>query len=163
VTVVPCNINLDTLQQTKLALSLAGTDGTELPLSGSKNISCWESFTLEARPGCTSGWGHACLTPPTTDFGTVNIRSTSGGPFVAVAETFHLDTAGNASSAGVNVFMAAGACSGGSTNLGQACNNDSDCVVCDPNPPFACVPAGLGSCVAPAAPTGGAIIQLPTN
>jgi len=140
---------LDTLQPTSLALSLNGTDGEQNPLSGSKTVSCWESFTLEARTGCTGGPGHACLTPPATDFATVNIKSTSGGPFVAVAETFHLDTAGNASSAAVNVFMATGVCSGASPNAGQVCNNDSDC-------------AG-GTCIAPAPPPPGvgSTIRLP--
>lgn len=149
VTVLPCNLNLDTLQPTALALSLNGSDGEQNPLSGSKNLSCWESFTLEARTGCSTGPGHACLTPPATEFATVNIKSTSGGPFVAVAETFHLDTAGNASSAAVNVFMAKGLCSDTSANAGQVCNNDSDC--------------SGGTCVAPAPPPAGAgsAINLP--
>jgi len=160
VTVLPCNLNLDTLQPTHLALILSGHDGLQNPLSGSKNVSCWESFSLEGT-GCSGGVGQACLTQPQTDFATVDIKSTVGGPFVAVAETFHLDTAGNAASAGVNVFAAAGVCAAGD-NLGQACNNDDDCVTCTqvnpPPAPLTCVSAGAGSCVAT-----GATIQLPAH
>ncbi len=161
-TVLPCNLNLDTGQPTSLALSLNGTDGSQNPLSGSKNVTCWESFTLQGT-GCSVGPGRACLTQPATDFATVNIKSTAGGPFVAVAETFHLDSAGNASSAAVNVFAASGLCSAASSNSGAACNNDSDCVVCNPTT-GTCVPTGAGSCVAPAPTAGvGATIQLPAH
>lgn len=152
VTVLPCNINLDNLVPTRLALTFEGTDGHELPFSGSKNVSCWETFTINTGRPCANAYGEACLTAPpgASDFMTVNIKSGSGGPFVAVAETFHFDATGlNSASAGVNVHMAAGTCAAPAVNLGQACNNDSDCIS-----------GGVGSCAAPA---GGAVITLPGN
>lgn len=134
VTVLPCNLDFNSGVSTNLALTLTGTDGLENTFSGSKTMSCWESFTLDSSPACFSsgGYGHACLSGTlATDTATVNITSGSGGPFIAVAEAVHADGNGNFASAATNTHgggICTGVCGPTSTNAGVPCDTNSDCL-----------------------------------
>jgi hypothetical protein len=94
VTVLPCNLDFSGGGASHVALHFSGTNEFEQTFSGDTTISCWGTFTLA---------------PPTIDavstqYATVQITATSGGPFVAVGEEFHTDAVGNSSSAAVNLF-----------------------------------------------------------
>ncbi|MCK6554471.1 hypothetical protein L6Q96_07800 [Candidatus Binatia bacterium] len=102
-TILPCNLDLLNGIPTRLQVNFDVTDEFEVSLSGSTTVDCWASFNIGNIPAMRSD-----LLPQgalTTEFATVRISSSSGGPFVAVAESFHVDSIGNAGSAAVNLHM----------------------------------------------------------
>lgn len=119
VTVLPCNLDLDTLQPAQVALAFSGSDEEESNISGSGTFTCWASFTV---PEPENGFS---LSPPGTPFASIGIRSTSGGPVVAVAEGFHSDSVANTGSAMVDLHTL-GLCSDGARS-GKICTRDADC------------------------------------
>jgi|ERR1700687_4274966 len=103
-TVLPCNLDFANGIPGSLVLQFAVVDEFEVATSGStRGITCWDSFNLGQIPAMRSntlpGGGLA------TEFATVRIRSTVGGPFVAVAESFHTDSIGATGAAAVNVHV----------------------------------------------------------
>ena len=151
VTVLPCNLDMNAQVPTAVALTFAGAQGDETSFSGSRNISCWDSFTIDS----------SLIGAVPTEFGTLTIKSGKGGPVLAVVETLHSDGAGNTASAAFNTHMEgqcvgtctapAGApcltnsnCSGtcsGTALIGNACSSNVDC--------------GLGACSGPRFCAGG--------
>ncbi len=149
VTVLPCNLDLNTLTPTTVALTVDGADGIETSLSGSRTFSCWDNFNIDSTLIGALG----------TEFGTITLNPGAGGPVLAVVETFHSDSLGNTASAAtnahvqgeciascvitagtVNTFVpclsnsdcASGqtcAAAGTATNIGAACSANSDCGV----------------------------------
>lgn len=102
-TILPCNLDFLNGIPTRLQVNFDVRDEFEVPLSGSTTVDCWASFNIGNIPAMRSN-----LLPQgalTTEFATVRISSSSGGPFVAVAEAFHVDSIGNAGSAAVNLHM----------------------------------------------------------
>lgn len=129
VTVLPCNLDLNALVPTAVALVFSGKDEEQNTISGSKNMSCWESFTLDTSSSCAGGYGRVCLTNNNTTFESVNISSGKGGPFLAVAESFFTDSVGQTATAAVNVHMEGqciGACTGGD-KAGAPCLTSAQC------------------------------------
>jgi hypothetical protein len=129
VTVLPCDLDLNALVPTAVSLVLSGKDEEQNTLSGSKTLSCWESFTLDTSSSCAGGYGRVCLTNHNTTFESVNIRSGKGGPVLAVAESFFTDSVGHTATAAVNVHVEGeciGACTGGN-NVGAPCLTSATC------------------------------------
>ncbi|MFI5397151.1 MAG: hypothetical protein ACHQ9S_16560 [Candidatus Binatia bacterium] len=149
VTVLPCNLDLNALVPTAVSLVLSGKDTEQSTLSGSKTMSCWESFAIDTSASCAGGYGRVCLTRPNTTFASVDITSGRGGPVIAVAEAFHTDSVGHTSTAAVNLHVegqCVGACTApslgvpcltsavcgagtctGVTSIGSECNSNADC------------------------------------
>jgi len=138
VTVLPCNLDMNAQLPTAVALNFNGADGTEVSLSGSRNISCWDSFNIDS----------ILIGAVATEFATLEISSGAGGPVLAVVQTVHSDSIGNNASAALNTHMGGqclGACSGGGNDgkpcvaaagcpsgtcagtIGVACNSNADC------------------------------------
>ncbi len=122
-TLLPCQLDLEGLNPTDVALTLAGSDEDEVLFSGSRLFSCWDSFTIDSN-----------IVSPLTPFATMNVRGSS--PVVGIAEYFRSDSVANTASAAVNLH-AQGLCDGGSRS-GKSCNRNADC-----QPPFA---TGSGTC-----------------
>ena len=93
-TVLPCKLNFAAGTISTVALNFSGTDEFEVPFSGSTTISCWGTFTL-APP---------IIGAIASQFATVDISSPAGSPFVAVGESFHVDSVGNTAAASVNLI-----------------------------------------------------------
>jgi hypothetical protein len=101
-TVLPCNMDFQTGVPRRVSLNFAVRDEFENPFSGSLDISCWSSFDIGTVPAMRAVAAGGALA---TQYATVRITSTSGGPVVAVAESFHVDSVGNSGSAAVNLIM----------------------------------------------------------
>jgi len=101
-TVLPCNLDFQNGIPTHLALNFEVRDEFETFFSGSTTIDCWASFPIGVLPALRSNLllGGAIA----TQYATARISS-SDGPFVAVAESFHTDSIGNTGSAAVNLHM----------------------------------------------------------
>ncbi len=93
-TVLPCKLNFAAGTVSSVALDFSGTDEFETTFSGSTTISCWGTFTL-APP---------IIGAIASQFATVDISSPAGSPFVAVGESFHVDSVGNTAAASVNLI-----------------------------------------------------------
>jgi hypothetical protein len=87
------------------------------PASASFPVTCWGDFDISS----VSSVG--------TQFGTLELYSGAGGPFVAIVETFHGDSMGNSASAATNTHVEPRVCigSGGLGVNGSPCTADSDC------------------------------------
>jgi hypothetical protein len=119
VTVLPCNLNMNAQVPTAVALTFAGAQGDETSLSGSRKISCWDSFSIDS----------SLIGAVPTEFGTLTIKAGKGGPVLAVVETLHSDSIGNTASAALNTHMEGqclGVCNGGA-NDGAACGGAAGC------------------------------------
>jgi hypothetical protein len=102
-TVLPCNLDFQNGIPTTLSLNFDVRDEFEVLFSGSTTIDCWASFPIGILPALRSNrvLGGAI----STQYATARISSSSGGPFVAIAESFHTDSIGNTGSAAVNLHM----------------------------------------------------------
>lgn len=103
-TVLPCNLDFANGIPASLTLLFDVHDEFEVSLTGGvRNVTCWASFNLGQIPSMRS------ITLPggalSTEFATVRIRSSVGGPFVAVAESFHTDSIGATGAAATNVHV----------------------------------------------------------
>lgn len=102
-TILPCNLDFLNGVPSTVAVNFDVRDEFEVAFSGSTVIDCWGSFSIGAIPAMRS-----LLLPGgalATEFATVRMSSSRGGPFVAVAESFHVDSIGNAGSAAMNLHM----------------------------------------------------------
>jgi len=102
-TVLPCNLDFQNGIPSRITLQFEVHDEFEVMFSGSTQVDCWRSFNIGILSSLRSN-----LQPfgaITTQYATARITSSSGGPFVAVAESFHTDSAGNTGSAAVNLHM----------------------------------------------------------
>ena len=179
VTVLPCNMDMNAQLPTSVKLNLNGFDGAEVPFSASTSqpLSCWGTFSIA--PPLIRKLG--------TEFATLEITSGSGGPILAVVETFQSDSVGNTASAAFNTHMegeCVGACSngapclttadcGGATcagaaSIGNACSSNASCGGGLCSGPRFCVGGGNGrACTSDADCSGGtcplpsAVIRLP--
>lgn len=97
-TVLPCNLDLLNGIPTSVTLDFAVSDEFEVKTRGSLSFSCWASIPFSSVPALSS---------PTiaTPFATAKITSVSGGPVLAIADSLHIDSAGNAADAAVNLHM----------------------------------------------------------
>jgi len=102
-TILPCNLDFLNGIPSRITVNFDVRDEFETPFSGSTTIDCWGSFNIGNIPAMRSNLLPGGALP--TEFATVRISSSSGGPFVAVAESFHVDSIGNAGSAAVNLHM----------------------------------------------------------
>ena len=94
ITVLPCKLNFEAGTISNVALNFSGTDEFETVFSGSTTISCWGTFTL-APP---------IIGAIASRFASVELSSPEGSPFVAVGESFHVDSVGNTAAASVNLI-----------------------------------------------------------
>ena len=135
-TVLPCSLDIASLQKTHVTLTLDGRDENEAVFSGSRSFDCWDSFTVDS-----------LIVSPLTPNATMSVRGSS--PVVGIAEYFRSDSVANTASAAVNLHSQ-GLCSGGG-RAGQPCNRTAEC-----GAPF--TSGGSGTCV-----TSGAAstIQIP--
>lgn len=102
-TILPCNLDFLNGIPRRITVNFDVRDEFEVPYSGSTTIDCWGSFNIGNIAAMRSNLLPGGALP--TEFATVRISSSSGGPFVAVAESFHVDSIGNAGSAAVNLHM----------------------------------------------------------
>ena len=102
-TFLPCNLDIQNALASKVTLDIQVRDEFEVLHSGGTTFSCWTSFSIGAIPAMRS----TLLTGGeiSTEFATAQIRSTSGGPVVGIAEVFHSDAIGNTASAAENLHM----------------------------------------------------------
>ena len=138
VTVVPCNLDFDSLTRPQVALNFDGADENESVISGGRRFSCWDSFSING----------VLESPLQTPFATAtmfgvdpNSKTTppAAMPVVGVSETFLADSLGNVTSALTNLHMV-GRCDAAKSNEGRAgntCTRDADCAT----------PAAAGACV----------------
>lgn len=128
ITALPCNLDLNAAVIRDVRLHLEGTDGEEVGFSGNHKFSCWDSFTI-VTGACSGGDipGQACMTGAlSTQFATLEMTATSGGPVVAVAQAIHVDSSGDVASAATNVHIDPLLCVNGDRN-GLPCRVDADC------------------------------------
>jgi hypothetical protein len=111
-TVLPCRLDIASLQPTTVALTLDGRDEDEVSFSGSRTFRCWDSFTVDST-----------IVSPLTPIATMSIRGDV--PVVGIAEYFHGDSVANTASSAVNLHMQ-GLCVGGG-RPGQPCNRNLEC------------------------------------
>jgi hypothetical protein len=119
-TVLPCQLDFNTATPTSFKLSVSRYDETEAFLSGGASVSCWGNIPISTIAALESNLqpGGSVLTP----YATALITSTV--PFLAVAQSVHVDTAGNTTSTVTNL-QTTGLCS--SASPPQACHTTSDC------------------------------------
>jgi len=127
-TVLPCNLDLATATPTALSLKFFVYNEFEQRLSTGQDISCWASLPLaEIGAVGTSQPGVLGYNPPfATQFETVRVISSSGGPFVAIAESLHSDATAMSASEATNVHVQ-GICSIVGPLAPVGCNADTDC------------------------------------
>jgi hypothetical protein len=130
VTVLPCNLDFQNQVASKFKLNYLVTDGDETQFSFSDSVarSCWASINLADLPDALPNPAGPLLGP----FATIRLSSASGGPFLFVAESFHVDADGNSAAAAVNVHTL-GLCHGTSAPA-LSCVSDADCPgagICD--------------------------------
>jgi hypothetical protein len=102
-TVLPCNLDFQNGIPSSVTLQFAVTDEFETPYSASTTVDCWASFNIGILPSLRSNLLTGGAIP--TQYATARITSSNGGPFVAIAESFHSDSIGNTGSAAVNLHM----------------------------------------------------------
>ena len=102
-TILPCNLDMLNGIPSSVTVQFEVLDEFEVLRSGSTTVECWGSFNIGKIAAMRSD-----LLPQgalTTQYATARMYSSGGGPFVAVAESFHVDSIGNAGSAAVNLHM----------------------------------------------------------
>jgi hypothetical protein len=86
-------------------------------------VTCWGSFDISASPG-----PGPAVNSVGTEFGTLELYSGAGGPFLAVIETLHTDSIGNSDNAATNTHVEPRVCVGGAPGVnGSPCTVDADC------------------------------------
>jgi len=101
ITVLPCNLDLQTQAPTKFKLGYEIYDQNESPFSTSSGaLSCWASINLSdiGRQVTSASNGGALFGP----YATMRITGTTGGPVIVVGESFHADAGSNIAAAAVN-------------------------------------------------------------
>jgi hypothetical protein len=134
ITVLPCNLDFQNQVASKFNLNYLVTDGDEaqFSFSDSKDRSCWASINLaDIKPAALPVSAGGDLLGP---FATIRLSAASGGPFLFVAESFHVDADGNSAAAAVNVHTL-GLCHG-TSGPALSCVSDADCTgagtgICD--------------------------------
>jgi hypothetical protein len=124
VTVLPCNLDLNAQLPTTTTIQVKAWDETEQPFTTAFSVTCWGNFDIAS----AAGPGPA-VNSVGTQFGTLELYSGAGGPFVAVVETLHGDSIGNSTSAATNTHVEPRVCIGSSSPAvnGTPCTEDADC------------------------------------
>jgi hypothetical protein len=124
VTVLPCNLDLNAQLPTTTTIQVKAWDETEQPFTTSFPVTCWGNFDIAS----AAGPGLA-VNAVRTQFGTLELYSGTGGPFLAVIETLRSDSVGNSASATTNTHVEPRVCVGSATLgvNGSPCTADSDC------------------------------------
>jgi hypothetical protein len=124
VTVLPCNLNLNAQIPPTTTVQVKAWDATEQLFTTSFPVNCWGTFDISGTPG-----PGLAVNSVGTEFGTLELYSGSGSPFLAVIETRHSDSIGNSSLAATNAHVEPRVCvgSGAAAVNGSPCTADSDC------------------------------------
>lgn len=118
--VLPCQLDFNTGTPTTLGLGFQVSDEFERGFSGSTSVSCWGNIPIKNISALESS-----LQPGgslSTAYATALVTSSNNVPFLAVAQSVHVDSAGHTTSSITNL-QTAGLCS----NATQACHTNHDC------------------------------------
>jgi hypothetical protein len=124
VTVLPCDLNINAQLPTTTTIQVKAWDQTEQLFTTSFPVKCWGSFDISTSPG-----PGPAVNSVTTQYGTLELYTGSGSPFLAVIETRHDDSIGNSSMAATNAHVEQRVCVGSSAPgvNGTACATNADC------------------------------------
>jgi hypothetical protein len=124
VTVLPCNLNMRAQLPTTTTVQVKAWDQTETLYTTSFPVKCWGSFDISASPG-----PGLAVNSVAGQFGTLELYTGSGSPFLAVIETRHDDSVGNSSVAATNAHVEPQVCVGSSAPEvnGSPCTTNADC------------------------------------